>query len=362
MNCLSNLERSTFTLDMTSTLLKLYEYRGKEFYYREVLNQEFKTINEKTIEKDAFYLGKIFNLNITENRMRLLIEKDLDPKNKDEVFLKNLKKTLINLNKSIDSFEYIPSDISQMSNDMFREIEKISYVKSIQRTQKQGFFPETQRVSNEDVLRKLLKMFEDKIQDEKYEKNLVVAGYYIDFINQKNYNAKNSEIMMMLLYILLAKNGFEVVRYVSFYEKLFSRLSQFNDSIMQSSYNWADGYSQLSSFHQTLVGLLLECYKELEKTVDYYKFDSRNRKTDNLENTILKGPEIFSKADLRKKYPLISDSTINRTLERMKSEGLIVPIGEGRSAKWRKVVKTEKKISSMEQTSLFDAELEFSKK
>lgn len=361
MNCLSNLERSTFTLDMTSKLLKLYEYRGKEFYYREVLSQEFKTINDKAIEKDAFYLGKIFNLNITENRMRLLIEKGLDPKNKEEVFLQNIKKTLINLNKSIDSFEYIPSDISQMTNDIFKDIEKVSYVKSIERVQKQGFFHETQRVSNEEVLRKLLKIFESKINNDKYEKLLVISGYYIDFINQKNYNSKNDEIMMILNYILLAKNGFEVVRYVSFYEKIFNKFAQYKDSILQSSYNWIDGYSHISTFHQVLVSVLLECYMELEKKVDYYKFDSKNKKTDNLENIILKGPEIFSKSDLRKQYPLISDSTINRTLERMKNDGLITPIGEGRSAKWRKVVKIEKKISAMEQTTLFDVEQEFLK-
>ena len=80
------------------------------------------------------------------------------------------------------------------------------------------------------------------------------------------------------------------------------------------------------------------------------------------ENIILKGPEIFTKADLREKCPYISDSTINRTLDRMKDQGLIDNLGTGRSAKWIKKIKTEKKISQMEQSNIFDMINEFQNK
>jgi len=58
---------------------------------------------------------------------------------------------------------------------------------------------------------------------------------------------------------------------------------------------------------------------------------------------------VFSKDDIRLKHPLISDSTINRTLKRLQQENKIRPLGKGRSAKWIKLYKKEKKSKIQEQ-------------
>lgn len=363
MNCLNILDSSpAFPSDTVCLLLKLYEYRGKEFYYREVLSQEFKTILEHQIEKDAFFIGKIFDLKLTDNRMRLLIEKDLDPKNKEEVFIKNIKKTLIGINRSLESFEYTPIDVWGMVKDMFKDVEAITYINNIERKKKEGMLSSIQRESSEKVLNELLKKFESKITDDKIEHLLVIASFYIDFVNQENFNKQNDKIMLVFLYLLLAKNGFEVIRYVSFYEHLYNNISLFNDTLAQANLGWKNNVPIVTSFHKALIMMLIDCYKELELKVDHYKFDQGNKKTDNLENIILKGPEIFTKADLREKCPYISDSTINRTLDRMKDQGLIDNLGTGRSAKWIKKIKTEKKISQMEQSNIFDMINEFQNK
>jgi len=66
-------------------------------------------------------------------------------------------------------------------------------------------------------------------------------------------------------------------------------------------------------------------------------------KTDYIENTIDKLEEVFTKEDIRLKHPLISDSTINRTLKRLQEENKVRPLGLGRNAKWIKLYKKPQK-------------------
>ena len=72
-------------------------------------------------------------------------------------------------------------------------------------------------------------------------------------------------------------------------------------------------------------------------------------KSNNIENTINKLEDVFTKDEIRLLHPYISDSTINRTLKRMRDEELIRPLGKGRSAKWMKLYKTENKDKLFEQ-------------
>ena len=105
--------------------------------------------------------------------------------------------------------------------------------------------------------------------------------------------------------------------------------------------------------NRLLVSLILDSYKEIDSFAHEYEFEKKLNKSDNLENSILKLPEIFSKNDLRKRHPNVSDATIDRTLKRMRDEDKIRPLGTGRSAKWQRMITGNKKLS-VEQLSLFD--------
>jgi predicted HTH transcriptional regulator len=84
-----------------------------------------------------------------------------------------------------------------------------------------------------------------------------------------------------------------------------------------------------------------------------YAFEKELNKSDNIENSILKMEEIFTKEDIRKRHPNVSDATIDRTLKRLKDEDKIRPLGKGRSSKWQRIVSGHKKLG-VEQLSLFN--------
>jgi len=93
-------------------------------------------------------------------------------------------------------------------------------------------------------------------------------------------------------------------------------------------------------------------YDQINELIRNYEFDSQLNKSNNIENTINKLPDVFSKDDIRNVHPYISDSTINRTLKRLRDDEKIRPLGKGRSAKWIKLYKSTNKKIAFEQLDL----------
>ncbi len=97
--------------------------------------------------------------------------------------------------------------------------------------------------------------------------------------------------------------------------------------------------------HRMLLEINRGLYADLEDVAREYQYEATLdiSKSDYVENTIDKLEEVFTKEDIRLKHPLISDSTINRTLKRLQEENKVRPLGLGRNAKWIKLYKKPQK-------------------
>ena len=85
-----------------------------------------------------------------------------------------------------------------------------------------------------------------------------------------------------------------------------------------------------------MIKLILEAYGRADKIIKEYKIDQNLSKGDNIEHTINKLQNIFTKDQIRLIHPYVSESTINRALQKLRDENKIKPLGKGRSAKWIK--------------------------
>ena len=206
--------------------------------------------------------------------------------------------------------------------------------------------------STRESIEYLIQLFKNAVEEDRYEVSYVITNFYIDFIKIKPFVDKNEEIGILLMYILLITNGFEVFEYISFMEKVYKSKDTFDNCVLQSTFNWEVGYAQILPLHNFIIDVSLDSYQTLNYLVRDYEFDKQLNKSNNVENTITKLDDTFSKDDIRNIHPYISDSTINRTLKRLRDEGLIRPLGKGRSAKWIKLVKTDKKKVKFEQLDL----------
>ena len=106
---------------------------------------------------------------------------------------------------------------------------------------------------------------------------------------------------------------------------------------LQAFYHYEEGISDFTKTSRIFLNILKDSYASLEDLYNNLAFDKQLKKIKNVEVVIYSLNETFTKEDIRKKLPGVSDSTIDRSLKKLSDEGKIVPFGRGRSAKWLRI-------------------------
>ena len=128
---------------------------------------------------------------------------------------------------------------------------------------------------------------------------------------------KNDDLIGMLIIYALISKHFSVFRYVSFFGKLHTRLSVWNRSFDQAKFYWDSGFPKTDDLFIVLMDIVESAYKDLNELAHVYEFELSLKKTETVENTILKLDEVFTKEDVRMQNPNVSDTTIDRTLKKI---------------------------------------------
>lgn len=354
MSCLKNIDRLQISNTTMMKLLKLYEYKGKDYYYENILKGTLSQIIKQTIERDSFYLAKIMDLNITNNRIKLLIKKDSNPKNNDETILKNIKNVFKIVAEESDKLELTNNEFLRLGIRIYSGVENVRYVTE-NYTVKVNLLNEKKTESRRKKIDELLLTYIKLLNSNDYELTNLVTNFYMDFINIKPFNVGNEVVGLMLIYLLLLKEQFKMFHYVSFFELIYENYDEFKSLVNKANFNYEDGYSQTAPLNNFIIDILIDGYNKVDKLASDTKFDGNIMKTYNIENTIMKLGEVFTKEDIRAKHPYVSLSTIDRTLKRMREENKIRPLGVGRSASWVRISNYERfDAGNSRQMSLYD--------
>ncbi len=323
MSCIENVNRYIVPNDIITLLTQVYKYIGKNDTYSTITKSSINKILEQTIQRDAFFLGKIINLDLTDTRLRLIITKNSNPRTKEEFKLFNLMEVLNDIQTNYKKIDYRSNDQLNVINYVYQN-QNIRYdVKGeIDNRSKRLYLDELTEV-----------VYANKMN---IEQIILYLNYFIDFSNIQPFTQNNLLASYITLYILMLKADLEVFRYVSFFEIVYNNLNEFNDRLLDVSYNWKEGISQPTSFIRFMLTLILKAYQKTNKIIAEYEAEQNISKGDNIENTINKLPNIFTKDEIRLMHPYVSESTINRALQKLRDENKIKPLGKGRSAKWRK--------------------------
>lgn len=348
MKALNNISRIQIRQETIITLLNLYEYKGKIFYYDELFKNDVNALLVKTLATDVKYIAKILNLDLTEARIDFCSRRDFVPNNKNEQLLFNMKKIVSLIQKNHENFELIPNEIYDLSQMISKNYQNVNWSR-VESDSLELFSNKTRNTKID--LDELIKLFFSIKRENKYEYLTIVTNFYVDFINMKIFDGFNNEIALIILYALIFQH-FPIFKYVSFFKYLDKYLKDFKHGQEQANYNWASQFSQTDHLNEIIYHIIKESIKEVANFANQFEFEKDLNKSDSIENTVLKFNRQFSKADLRKLHPTVSDSTIERTLERLKQENKIMPIGTGRSAKWQIIIDNKE----YRRYSMFDGE------
>ena len=355
MGCLEKIENSIYPNDLVMDLTKLYQFKGKDFYYEEVLKQHLNGLVSCTIAKDVYFFSKILGLDVNDNRMKLLVKKDSNPKTKDEHVVKNLKEIFTLIQAKGEGIELTTNEFIQLASRMFKNYKRVDYKEDTVRVQ-ENILMVDKKVFRRKFLENELNVYAKMLETKKAEITLLCTKFYIDILNLDLYTDFNSEISLLILYCLLYRERFNVFKYVSFFEKYYENFEEFKSLEAKSSLNWDTGYNKTDALNNKIIEILLESYMEVEKMVQDTDFDKNLKKIDNVKSAILRLPQTFTKADIKRQFGHISESTLNRALDELKKENKIVSNGTGRSATWNRIVSSEIFNTKTRQMTLFELE------
>lgn len=329
-----NINRFLMPNDIITNLTTIYRYIGKNEQYLEIVGSDFDRIVEQTIERDSYFLSKILNLDISDARMRLIITKNSTPRAKDE-------NTLYNLKEMLTSFQKQHSDVQTQSNDLINMINYIFPSINI----KYDFVFHDKKIVLRSQEMKSKRVIIDEINEEvksnllkgTFEPIVLLIHYFIDFYNLEPFTVHNHEASLLILYLSLLKANVYAFQYVSLFELIFNDYDTFITELKNASFNWKEGLSQTLGFVRYMTKCILSAYNRTHEIINEYSYDQNINKSNNIENTILKLSTVFTKEEIRLVHPYVSESTINRTLSKMREDKVIKPLGKGRSAKWIKL-------------------------
>lgn len=349
MKALANMERIQISNEVVLLLLPLYESKGKSFFYDDLFNRDLAAFEKKTMENNLIALAHYLDLKMTDARIKLFAKKPMSARTKDEFLLSNLKSALNQLHKRPESFELLVNEVGNLIKLLAKNTDPIAF--GTYEKHEDGML-KLKRISKKDDLGLLIQLFEKNLKTQKHELTQLIANFYVDFLNMNILTKHNELAALILLYALLAKN-FTVFKYVSFFKYFLEEKEGWQSGIITANYYWSSGFAQTDMLSRMLINLMLKAYEEVDDMAHEYIFEKDLNKSNNIENSILKLEEIFTKEDLRKRHPNVSDATIDRTLKRLKLEDKIRPLGKGRSSKWQRIVSGNKKYG-IEQLSLFN--------
>ena len=353
MECMKTVDNTLFTNELVSNLTTLYTYKGKDFYYEEVLKNFMKGIIADTVERDVIFASRMLKLNVTDARLKLIIRKDSTPKTKDEKIVLNLKNVFkliqeMGTDLTLDSNEFL-----QLGIRVFDD-KKFGYT-TYTVIEKEGFLADEKKVSRRDEFSSLISLMVKAFR-RNIESTQVITKFFTDLLNQGFFTMNNKFMSILICYCLLVSQRFNVFKYISFFELYTNKMKDFDIAIAKANYGYKEGYSDTSLLNNELINLMIEGYRKVESMTQDSRFnkDIKISKVDAAASAILSLGQNFTKEDIKNLCPYMSDSTINRALNDLKDSGKIISNGTGRSATWTKLVANTDLSRRDKQINIFD--------
>lgn len=164
---------------------------------------------------------------------------------------------------------------------------------------------------------------------------LLIPCVILDFLCIHPFSDGNGRISRLLSLLLLYKNGYDVVKYISFEQQINNHKAYYYDALKNSSQNWQSGQNDYTPFIENFLSMLYMCYKELDKRFAVVHGKKITKKA-RVEATVLNSLTPISKAEILSLLPDVSAATVEAVLYRLIKNGDIKRIGGTKFARYIK--------------------------
>lgn len=164
--------------------------------------------------------------------------------------------------------------------------------------------------------------------------HVLVAGLFVlDFLTIHPFVDGNGRLARLLSTFLLAESGYGIGRYVSLEGLVYERRDDYYESLASSTAGWHEGVHDPWPWLAFFVDVLADGYETFARRAAEHRSGATKQDRVRIYVRDHAGAS-FDMADVRRALPGVSDQTIRLVLRELRDEGVFVPSGTGRGARW----------------------------
>ena len=278
------------------------------------------------------------------DRIREIVSREARPENRPEEEIAGYRAVLDTINSGAASIPFTPSVVEQLHRDLYQFTNTPAgrwknVENSIQEIGADGVrvvrFQTVSAIETPGAMKELHERFTAASESGAHHPLLLVGCYVFDFLAIHPFRDGNGRISRLLTLLALYQAGYEIGRYVSLERLIDQTRGTYYDALQAAGHGWQEDEHDIEPWLRYFLGILTAAYKELAGASSTTP-SGRGAKREAIAHFI-RGCTVgeFTVADVRRAVPTASDSYIDKTLARLRDEGLIEPIGTGRGAHWR---------------------------
>ena len=324
--------------DIVSLLLTIREYKGEQNLFIEAQSDTLAKLVEVAKIQSTEASNKIEGIYTANERLQELMAEKTAPKTRSEQEIAGYRDVLNTIHESHDYIPIKPSILLQLHRDLykfsasaggiFKAVDnQIAEIDS--KGNKRLRFQPVAAWETAENIEALCASFNDALQNSQLDPLLLIPMFILDFLCIHPFQDGNGRMSRLLTLLLLYRAGYIVGKYISV-EKLIEQSKEtYYESLQASSVGWHDGQNDYAPFVRYMLGVIVAAYKEFASRVKILTVSGFS-KAERLAAIIKDHLGPITKAELAKKCPDISLTTIQRTLAELLKTDKIRKLGGGR--------------------------------
>ncbi len=330
--------------NIINLISKIHEYKGKQSYLLDTKKDTLETLLKVAKIQSTSSSNKIEGIYTTDKRINEIVNQKLEPKNRNEEEIAGYRDVLTLIHENYNFIDINQNTILQLHRDLYKYT-GYSYGGKFKNSQnfieeenekgeKKIRFTPLSPVETPIAIEDLCKNYNELVNNESCDLLVLIPIFILDFVSIHPFNDGNGRMSRLLTLLLLYKANYMVGKYISIEKIIEDTKESYYDTLEKSSLNWHNNENDYSYFVEYYLGIILNAYKEFDSRINIIenkKITAYDRIIDIFKDNIIP----IDKAFIINKCPDLSETTIERTLNKLLKEDKIVKISGGRYTKYK---------------------------
>lgn len=330
--------------NIINLISKIHEYKGKQSYLLDTKKDTLETLLKVARIQSTSSSNKIEGIYTTDKRINEIVNQKVEPKNRNEEEIAGYRDVLTLIHENYNFIDINQNTILQLHRDLYKYT-GYSYGGKFKNSQnfieeenengkKKIRFTPLSPIETPIAIEDLCKNYNNLVNNELCDLLVLIPIFILDFLSIHPFNDGNGRMSRLLTLLLLYKANYMVGKYISIEKIIEETKDSYYDTLEKSSINWYNNENDYSYFVEYYLGIILNAYKEFDSRISIIenkKITAYDRIIDIFKNNIIP----IDKSFVTNKCPDLSETTIERILNKLLKEDNIVKISGGRYTKYK---------------------------